>query len=290
MNLQEMFESYQNYVLATKTKATWLYNSYHIPIMLKWFENNQVENITELDLNKLYSFIGYFRTRSKNITVNKKLLILKQIIKYHSISGCDHILRFKKLKETVTHFDILTEEELKKIMNYIYRLDDGNIHQLTKKVLLLLLLDSCARRNEILNIEVKNIRFETKEIILTNTKTKIDRYIYFSKLTDASLKKYVAFDPERKYLFFNYRCNTRFSIRHVRFILDNMKDKLGIQKLHAHMFRHTMATLLIERDVDVYILKEILGHKDIKTTEIYIHMNRKKIKSEHQRASYLSDK
>ncbi len=43
-----------------------------------------------------------------------------------------------------------------------------------------------------------------------------------------------------------------------------------------HVFRHTLATLLLEKDVDIRYIQSILGHSSIMTTQIYTHVNRKK--------------
>ncbi|MBN2589214.1 MAG: tyrosine-type recombinase/integrase [Sedimentisphaerales bacterium] len=49
--------------------------------------------------------------------------------------------------------------------------------------------------------------------------------------------------------------------------------KAGLNpKLHFHYLRHTFATLLVQDGTPIYELKELLGHKDVKTTQIYSHM------------------
>lgn len=289
MEIKQACEEYLEYILTTKSVATWQYYKYQMKPILDYFNSRTIFEFDCLTENEFNSFIRYFRSRSKNITVNKKVMFLKNVLRHFQIN-LSHVLNFKKLRQVITHFDIFTEDELRSIMKYVKHLNESNPYDLTRKVVLLLLLDTCARRNEILNIEIKNIDFDNKEILLTNTKTKVDRFVYFSKLSYDALKKYVAFYPERQYLLFNYRVFERFTARNMRSLFEHMKKHLGIKRIHAHMFRHSMATLLIERDVDVYVLKEILGHSSIMTTQIYIHMNRNKIRSEHQRAAYLTDK
>jgi site-specific recombinase XerD len=55
-----------------------------------------------------------------------------------------------------------------------------------------------------------------------------------------------------------------------------------MKKLHPHMFRHTTATTLVEAGADIASIMEILGHKNIQTTERYLHVSNKHVKKTYQ--------
>ena len=53
------------------------------------------------------------------------------------------------------------------------------------------------------------------------------------------------------------------------------------KKVSAHTLRHTLATTMLNHDVDLRVIQEILGHSDIKTTQIYTHVDNQALKNEY---------
>lgn len=75
------------------------------------------------------------------------------------------------------------------------------------------------------------------------------------------------------YFFVNNRGN-RLSEQSVRFMIDKYEKQVGADiHITPHMFRHTIATLLLEEDVDIRYIQELLGHSSITTTQIYTHIS-----------------
>lgn len=75
------------------------------------------------------------------------------------------------------------------------------------------------------------------------------------------------------YFFVNNRGN-KISEQSVRFMVDKYAKLAGsTQHITPHMFRHTVATLLLEEDVDIRYIQDLLGHSSITTTQIYTHIS-----------------
>ncbi len=89
------------------------------------------------------------------------------------------------------------------------------------------------------------------------------------------MKKYLEFnniDDENSYLFLS-KFNTRLSEQSIRILLKNIENELKLSvHITPHMFRHTFATTLLEKEVDIRYIQNILGHSSISTTQIYTHV------------------
>ena len=115
-----------------------------------------------------------------------------------------------------------------------------------------------------------------------------ERLIYLDEAVCEAISKYLEVRPllttentDYNALFLSSR-NKRISNRAVQSIInDELNETLNnkTQGYHTHTLRHTSATLMYnENNVDIFILKKILGHKSIVPTEIYTHVTDKKLK------------
>lgn len=83
------------------------------------------------------------------------------------------------------------------------------------------------------------------------------------------------------YLFASTHRRTNLSRIMVFHIVKDLADKAGITKvISPHTFRHTFATHLLENGANLRVIQTMLGHEDIATTEIYTHIDSRKLKSE----------
>ena len=286
--IKALIEGYQEYSLTVKAKETVRYQKSHARGWVKFLNEYNIRYTNELNQHTLREFRFFCRKTCKPITENKRILYLKQVFRHYNVVNVD-LFKMKKIRETKLSYEIIHEAELKKIIDYTLALDDINQYFLTRKLIILLLLDTGVRQSELLNIEIENINLEENSIYLTRTKTRLARTVFFTKLSKKYLVEYIKIDPKRKYLLWNYQSYKRFSYRNLEWVMKKIKGDLHLKKLNARMFRHTMATALAENGCDIYTIQKILGHKDISTTEIYLHMSLKKTKNDYSKYNLIDN-
>ena len=81
------------------------------------------------------------------------------------------------------------------------------------------------------------------------------------------------------------------SVNSIQQAIRRLADKAGLHgiKCHPHIFRHTFATVFLAKGGSDMVLKEILGHESIQTTQKYIHLNPEDLQKQHSKYSPVDD-
>ncbi len=128
------------------------------------------------------------------------------------------------------------------------------------------------RINELLSLKPDDIDVSRSLIHVRQGKGKKDRYTLLSKPLVGKLSEYrERYNPET--WLFERETGVQFSESIVSKKLKEIALEAGITKrVYPHLFRHSFATHLIEQGTDLKIAQELLGHNNIKTTEVYVHI------------------
>ena len=146
-------------------------------------------------------------------------------------------------------------------------------------IIIELLFSTGGRVSEIANLKSSDVNLTNGEIII-NGKGKKQRIIQIcneellSQLRvykKAWICKIEAADDN----FLVNRFGGKISDQSIRLLVRKLCKQAGIKKhVTPHVFRHTFATLLLEKDVDIKYIQEMLGHSSIAITQIYTHVNK----------------
>jgi len=164
---------------------------------------------------------------------------------------------------------VLGEDELRRLF--------AAANNLKHKAILFAAYSAGLRVSEVINLRLQDIDRERKQLFVYCSKGKKDRYVALSPLLLDVLESYYRmWQPKpTNYLFEGDEVGQPYSTRSAQIIFHNAKQKAGISKtITFHGLRHSFATHMLEKGVDVKYIKEILGHFNIKTTERYLHVKR----------------
>jgi site-specific recombinase XerD len=135
------------------------------------------------------------------------------------------------------------------------------------------------RVSEIINLRVGDIAMDELIIIIRQAKGKKDRRTVFSEKLTADVCSFVAGRNANEYFFENTQ-GGKLTERTAQKVFDNALHAAGIQKSASfHSLRHSFATHLLENGVDVRYVQELLGHANIRTTQIYTHLTNPALKN-----------
>ena len=173
---------------------------------------------------------------------------------------------------------ILTEKELKKVIDYIEAFD----RYAERNKAIVLLTHYCGFRiGEIANLKVSDVANEFSEVVdvihLTAEQTKgsRSRRVFVSKKAKAVLKKYLQSDLsviQQSYLFQTQK-SKRFNTNALTTLIKRLYERVGIVGASSHSGRRTFITKLATSGVNVRVIAEAVGHSNISITNRYIEIN-----------------
>lgn len=252
---------------------------------------NFIKGIT---LNDAYQFLIYLKQERNNneTTRARRVIAIRRFFIYLTDnlglleSNPMKNLDIPKTKKSLPKY--LTLEEAEKLLAVV----DGKYKERDYAIITLFL--NCGMRlAELVSIDYNDIKADGS-LVITGKGNK-ERNVYLNTACLVAINNYLKVRPNEgikdRALFLSSR-NQRISPKTVQHIVYSNLDKAGLgdRGLSVHKLRHTAATLMYQHgDVDLLLLKEILGHENLGTTEIYTHISSDATKKAIE-ANPLSDK
>ena len=165
--------------------------------------------------------------------------------------------------------NVLSEREIKAIFSVI--------KNLKHKTIIMTIYSAGLRMGELVNLMVKDIDFDRNTIKIVSGKGKKDRLVMLSNKLKPILQEYLNTYSPKNHLF-EGQSGGGYSPSSVRQIFIKALSKTDVKKkATVHTLRHSFATHLLDRGIDIRIIQELLGHKKLETTQIYTHISKKNI-------------
>ena len=237
------------------------------------------KNYDEIEERNVFEYIEYINEKLKKNSVSRKVSAIKTFYKFCYLNKAvkkDPAGMVKSLKREHRLPEILTLEEMKKIIDNCPSTPEGMQNMLIIKFL----IATGARISEILNLEIKDLENKEYEFIKVlgkdskyrivpiyeNFENEIKNYldVYRSKLKNAK-KSFKIFPNTRREKFW----------KDLKIIA---KDARIEKNVYPHIFKYSIAAILLENSVDISIVQEILGHATIITAEVYPHFEKDELK------------
>lgn len=200
-----------------------------------------------------------------NLALNSIKFLYREIFKSHGKIELKFARRDKSLPIA------LSKREVELLLNSVYN---------TKhKLLLSLAYGAGLRVSEAVSIKVKDIDLESLTAHLKQAKGKKDRITVFPEKLKAAIENLIAGKGKDDFVFESER-GGRLTERTAQKIFENALKNAGIKKdATFYSLRHSFATHLLENGVDVRYVQELLGHQNIRTTQIYTHITNPAIRN-----------
>ncbi len=236
-----------------------------------------IDWVESFSLNDAYVYLGYLaQQRNNSVTTRaRKCSALKQFYSYlHKKAALiqkDPMidLELPRIKQALPKY-LTAEQSLQLLRNVESK------HKQRDFCMLVLFLSCGMRLSELVGLDLKDYSKENRTLRLFG-KGRKERIVYLNDICIEALEDYIHnYRPqvEEKAIFLSAN-NTRINKRRVQQIVEEQLKIAGLSNLGitTHKLRHSAATMMYKSGVDTLVLKEVLGHKSIATTEIYTHIS-----------------
>ncbi len=281
--MNNALEKYQQYLLIEKGLSLKTIDSYlsELKICATYLESKESTKIQNATILQLLNFLS--ELNASITTYNHYITVLRSFYKFllkekYTLSFHIDDLEYKKRKRSYPNVLKLSE-----IQQLIHTLDNG-LYDQRNKTIILILYCSGLRVSELVELKLSQINFKEGYIRCFGKGSK-EKVIYCGDVLTIILKSYLnQIRPEilhfrtSEYLFIN-KIGEPLTRKYIYDIITKAAKKANLhKKVTPHTLRHTFATHLLENGADLRSIQEMLGHKDIATTQIYTHLSNQNIK------------
>ena len=275
----------------------------NMELINKFIAAKEIEGCSERTTKYYYAtLIKMDSMITKNVTHLTTDDLRMYLTEYQKINNCSKA-SIDNIRRNLSSFFSWLEEE-----NYILKSPMKRIHKIkTDKVIketysdetLELLRDNCdnlrdlaiidllsstgMRVGELVRLNINDIDFENRECVVFGKGNK-ERPVYFDARTKIHLRNYINSRNDNAALFVSLDApHDRLNISGVEIRLRQLGRKLGINKVHPHKFRRTVATKAIDKGMPIEQVQSLLGHSQIDTTMHYAMVNQNNVKESHRK-------
>ena len=262
-------------------------------LLLTWFRD--VERIppdtlrlADIDRHRVLAFLDWLEAERgcSAATRNQRLAVIKSLCRYTAVEQPDHldqvtqILAIRQKKTPAPHLDHLSGEEVKTLLT---EPGTASARAVRDTVLLALAYDTAARVQELCDLDVADIRRGSPMTVVIRGKGSKIRYVPVMEPTARLLADYldhrdrhpgVAADADPLFAGPNHSILTRSGVakvlaRHVRAVRAHDPGWAPGIPVTPHTLRRSRAMHLVQAGVNLIYIRDLLGHADVSTTEIY---------------------
>lgn len=187
------------------------------------------------------------------------------------INPCANLETIRKKREMRKPFSDVEIERLKEACT-----------RLRDKAIITFLLSTGCRISEACDLNVEDIDLQNMECTVLGKGNK-ERKVYLNPVAELHLEDYLDERGKKEGPLFTGKGSERLQPGGVRTMLKKVAERAGVENVHPHRFRRTLATNLIKRGMTIQEVARVLGHEKIDTTMRYIYLDDRDVKNNHMK-------
>ncbi len=254
----------------------------------RYFDNYEITDVKNISKNEILEYlnkIGDSKNSEKEYAL--KITRLKKYFQY--LEDNSHIFLspvqdYTTLKNQKNRYPTLNREEIESILQNI-KIDHPLC--LKGKAIIELAYSSALRPKEIYNLKITDIDFKKGLIFINQSKGQKDRIVPVGKTALFWIEKYIKDlrpkyigNKKHNYVFTSHKSGEKQTVWGIRWAIQETLRLSGLQTIKPYSIRSTAATALLLNGMSIAYISKLLGHSDIRTTQIYLKVKTIELKNE----------
>jgi site-specific recombinase XerD len=258
-------------------EKTILENQRKLTQLIKWLSLKNKQTLEQLNNQLIKKYLKKLEKRLSPTTIRAHYGLIKMIDKYYQKMQNKKLLtqNIKIPKAENPKIEILTEQEISKL----YKNTEDTILGYRDRVILGLYYGCGLRSSEGQNLKEEDINHTNKLIHIKKSKNHRNRYVPMSKKVQEDIIKYQKYSrphliqKNTNYLLLNQNTGKNLKGYTLRTRVQKLAKKANINKrVNLHQLRHSIASHLLQKGMEIEQIAQFLGHRDLASTQIYTHI------------------
>ncbi len=262
--------------------------SYLLQKFENYFQIREVSKIQNVSQEIIYGFFEMIKTRKcSDREYCTKLIRMRTYFDYLEGSGFIFISPLKDFsipKYQKTSFPVLEEKE---IGNILEKIKTDHPLCIKGKAIIELAYSSALRPREIYNLKITDIDFRKEFLFVEQSKNQKDRVVPVGKEALCWVEKYITEvrpryikNKNHNFVFISHKSGEKLTVWGIRWAIQETMRLSGLQTIKPYSLRSTAATALLLNGMSIAYISKLLGHSDIRTTQIYLKVETIVLKNE----------
>lgn len=253
----------------------------------------ELMEITEFNFDIVTKFIVFLEKKGNKISsINTKIAVIKSFVTFlntEELGNFDECLKIKAIQQlkcqnqSVKYY---SQTEIGLLLQYLASF--ANKDKYNKLTIITILYDGALRVSELCNLKVEDVVVDGNKtsIHIEHSKNGLPRTILLGKESTKIIKKYIREQNlQSEDYFFKNRDGNKYSrsgiYKMLKKTIKDIKEKNSESSYFKnnpfpHILRHSKATHLLDEGIDLITIRDFLGHKHLKSTEVYAHVSKRK--------------
>lgn len=265
----------------------------HMERLLEYLDTENLRKIKEVSIREYLSIESErkywspktYRTYLQSVKTYFKWCVRRNFIKRNPAEKIEKPKLPQRLPRCLTKAEVQTIFSSAIQYNWLYQFERSR-----NLAILYTFLYTGIRLSELLHLRITDVNIDSQEIYVNKGKGGKNRIVPIHPQLSGILREYIQKRNKRgkdsKWFFTGIHSDKRLYEKNVHAICRKVSERSGI-KFTPHMLRHTFARLVCDADMNLFKLKEILGHSNVSTTQIYLSVSREGIKKSLRNVSFL---
>jgi integrase/recombinase XerD len=281
MDFYRCLDNFVSYLTAERGASVHTVDAYNRDILafIRYYEESGLPTVERATFE---AYIGYLRQKGRKArSIVRAISALRGLFAFLLTDGSvdrNPLEDIEIPKFTTPIPEVLSEQEVIKLLN----LPSGARTSIRDRTILELLYATGLRVSELTKLKKSDINLDAGFLIASGKRSK-ERIVPLGNYSREALKSYLETEKPKGAILFPNRQGGMLTRQAVWKVIRKYAAQMEKDHVSPHTMRHTFATHLLEGGADLRSVQILLGHEDISTTQIYTHVDSKRLKEVHKK-------